>query len=94
MLNLSYIYIYTLFWSLFTIHCVLCAGTGTDQGDELERETPTHTPGARDPCHIGLHAIAQQPDGQPEQPVVRTAGDQSGRHGEHQLPADHRVHVP
>lgn len=69
-------------------------GTGTHQGDELEREAAADPAGTGDQDHIGLHAAAQQPDGQPEQPVVRATGDPAGRHGEHQLPADRRVHLP
>lgn len=55
------------------LNMALCShftGTGTDQGDELERKTVADTPGTGDPGHIGLHATTQQPHGQPEQPVV------------------------
>lgn len=61
--------------------CILPIGPGTDQGDELDRQTIAHPQGAGHQGHIGLYAVAQQPDGQPEQPIVRAAGDQAGWHG-------------
>lgn len=51
----------------YCIHPVLrFAGAREDQGNELEREAAADPSGTGDQGHIGLHAVAQQPDGKPE----------------------------